>query len=135
MKRISERITGKQQTYLADFHDEVKAVARNYALSRYVGEKYRIISDKEITGQYCGVLGVRMAIVWGVTRGTANRRLQALAAYGVFREPRYGHTHCDSYKVSEELGVQYVNEAIQHWISVGYSQTEFREKIHLESKK
>lgn len=119
----------QKMQFLADFHAEVKAGAYRYALENYVGGKKKIVSEDRITGRYCGALGVRMAKIWGVTRGTANRRLQALADDGVIRSPRYGLNHCDSYNVPENLGIQFVNEAIQHWLSVGYSQTELRDEI------
>ena len=120
--------------YLADFHAEVKAAAFRYALENYIGGKKKIISVERITGRYCSALGVRMAVIWGVTRGTANKRLQSLSDHGVIREPRYGFSHCDSYRVPEELGIEFVNEAIQHWLSIGYSQTELMDEFHEGAK-
>lgn len=115
--------------YLADFHAEVRRRALSYALSNYAGGGRKIVSGDFITSRYCTVLGVRMAKVWGVTNGTANRRLQALANYGVFREQRYGASHCDSYYLAEDEAIKYVHEAIKHWKAVGYSQTEIRPEI------
>lgn len=119
----------KAKQYLADFHAEVKRVARGEALEKYVGGERKIVSGDRITGRYCGVLGVRMAKIWGVTNGTANRRLQALAGHGVIRDPRYGASHCDCYRLSEEESLKYVHEAIEYWKGVGYSQTEYRPDI------
>ena len=123
-----------KQQHLVDFLAEVRDAAFRYALENYVGGRKKIKADSEITTSYCGVLGVRMAIVWGVTRGTANRRLQALAGHGVQRAPRYGFSHCDRYHAPDELVLQYIREGIQHWLAVGYSQTELRDTIETEQE-
>lgn len=115
--------------YLSDFHNEVREAAFRYALENYVGGKKKIISEDRVTGYFCSVLGVRMAVVWGVTRGTANNRLRLLADHGVIRQPRYGFSHADSYKASDDVCIKFVREAIKHWLAVGYSQTETRNEI------
>lgn len=115
--------------YLADFHAEVRREAFKHSLDHYVGGGRMIVSGQFVTARYCNVLGVRMAKIWGVTNGTANRRLQALADHGVHRTPRYGASHCDSYYLAEDEAIKYVHEAIEHWKAVGYSQTEIRPEI------
>lgn len=117
--------------HLADFLEQVRKTCLRGALENYVGNQKRIIQDRQIKDKphYCGVLGVTMAKVWGVTRGTANRRLQALAEHGIARMPRYGYSHCDRYYAPEHLALQYIRDAIEHWKQVGYSQDEFHDEI------
>lgn len=120
-----------KRQHLSDFLEEVRKTCFRSALENYVGNRKRIIQDSQIKDQphYCGVLGVTMAKVWGVTRGTANRRLQALAEHGIARMPRYGYSHCDRYYAPEHLALQYIKEAIEHWKQVGYSQDEYLAEI------
>ncbi|MBM2883967.1 hypothetical protein JFK97_06145 [Chromobacterium phragmitis] len=125
-----KREDAKRQ-HLADFLAEVRKTCRQSALENYFGNRKQIIQDSQIKDRprYCGVLGVHMAKVWGVTRGTGNRRLQALEDHGVKREPRYGYSHCDRYYAPEQLALQYIEEAIEHWKRIGYSQDELRAEI------
>lgn len=120
-----------KRQHLSDFLEEVRKTCLRVALENYVGHQKRIIQDRQIKDKphYCGVLGVRMAKVWGVTRGTANRRLQSLAEHGIERAARYGYSHCDRYFAPEHLALQYIRDAIEHWKQVGYSQDEFHDEI------
>ncbi|OVE45547.1 hypothetical protein [Chromobacterium violaceum] len=120
-----------KRQHLADFLEEVRKTCLQSALENYFGGQKRIIQDSQIKdrSRYCGVLGVRMAKVWGVTRGTANRRLKALEKHGVQRAPRWGYSHCDRYLAPEHLVLQYIAEAIEHWKAAGYSQDELRAEI------
>lgn len=124
-----------KQQYLTDFLKEVREAAFRYCLMNYVGGKKRVIQDSEVNADYCTVLGVRMAIVWNVTRSTANRRLQSLSDVGVMRRPRYGFSHCDSYSAEDIVVINFKRQAIQHWLSVGYSQTELLDPISTQGSK
>lgn len=117
--------------YKLDFLEEVRKTCRQSALENYFGGLRRIIQEHQVKDRphYCGVLGVRMAEIWGVTRGTANRRLQALEKHGVQRATRWGYSHCDRYHAPEDLVLRYIAEAIEHWTAVGYSQDELRSVI------
>lgn len=115
--------------YLADFHAEVKALAIRQTLDHCFGGGKKITSDPDLSAFFCTVSAARMAIVWGVTSSTAIRRLEALQEHGVslWAIPRkYGRRN---YQLSAEDSMTYVLKAIEHWKSVGYSQTEIRPEI------
>ncbi len=115
--------------YLEDVRTEVKAVAVDWSLERFTGGERRIIKNPDWTASFCSVTATRMAIIWSVTNRTAIRRLEALKEHGVtlcIPRRKYGIRR---YLLSKDDSLNCVLEAIEHWKSVGYSQTEIRPEI------
>ncbi len=115
--------------YLADIHAEIKAVAIRWSLHSFAGGGKKITNNPEWDASFCSVLSYRMAIIWGVTSGTAIRRLESLQEYGVRLDLPHRKFGIRKYCLSREDSLKYVHEAIEHWKKVGYSQTEIRPEI------
>lgn len=111
-------LTAKQRILLLSFVKEQRRTVYNSMLQNIVGDR-RHVAPIHYSWDFANVLGTRMAHLWNCSRGTANSRLQALDGF-VLRNPRYGASHADSYKLPKDTLEQFGRQADAFWTGLGY---------------
>ena len=112
-------LTARQRAILLSFVREQRRTVYKAMLQNIVGDR-RHVAPIHYSWDFSNVLGTRMAQLWNCSRGTANHRLQALDGF-VLRNPRYGASHANSYKLPKNILEKFGCEADTFWTELGYT--------------